>query len=68
MSNDQWYIERNEDGRYGARKGGARRASAVTDTQLEAIERAQEIDSKAHINIERVRNTDRGSRDKWRSL
>jgi uncharacterized protein YdaT len=65
-NNDQWYVERNDDGNYSAKKGGAQRASAVEGTQKEAIERAREIDSKAPIHIERVRDTDKGSRDKWR--
>lgn len=68
MSNDQWYIERDDDGRYSARKGGARRKSVVAGTQRQAIERAQQIDPNAHLNIERVRMTNRGSRDKWRTI
>jgi hypothetical protein len=65
-NNNQWYIERNDQGKYTATKGGADRASTVKDTQAEAIERAREIDPDAHINVERVRDTDKGSRDKWR--
>jgi len=64
--NDQWYVERNDDGKYSAKKGGAQRASAVENTQAAAIERAKEIDPKAPIHVERVRDTDVGSRDKWR--
>ena len=67
-NNNQWYIERIDDGKYAATKGGADRASAVRDTQSEAIERAREIDSEAPIHVERVRNTDQGSRDRWRKL
>ena len=65
-NSNQWYIERNDTGEYTAKKGSAKRASAVEQTQREAIERAQRIDSEAHVNIERVRNTVRGRRDKWR--
>jgi hypothetical protein len=65
-NNDQWYIERTDDGDYSAKKGGARRASALETTQREALERAREIDPEAPIHVERVRDTDRGSRDKWR--
>lgn len=58
-NNNQWYIERNEDGKYTVTKGGTDRASAVRDTQAEAIERAREIDPDAPIHVERVRDTDR---------
>lgn len=66
-NSNQWYIERNDDGRYSATKGGAKRASVVENTQREAIERAKAIDPEAHRNVERVRNTDRGEPDKWRT-
>jgi hypothetical protein len=66
MTNDQWYIEQTEDGRYSAKKGGAARASAIENTQADAIARAKQIDPNAPIHVERVRDTDRGSRDKWR--
>jgi hypothetical protein len=66
MNNNQWYIERTEDGRYSAKKGGASRASAIEDTQADAIARAKQIDPNAPIHVERVRDTDRGSPDKWR--
>jgi hypothetical protein len=42
------------------------RASAVTRTQAEAIDRAKEIDPHATIMVESVRNIGNG-RDKWRS-
>ncbi len=64
--NDQWYIEQTEDRRYSAKKGGAKRASAIEDTQAEAVARARQIDPSAAVHIERVRNTDIGARDKWR--
>jgi len=65
-NNNRWYIERNDEGKYTATKGGADRASAVRDTQAEAIERARDIDPDAPIHVERVRHTDEGSPDKWR--
>jgi hypothetical protein len=64
--NNQWHIERNDEGKYSATKGGADRASAIRDTQAEAIDRAREIDSEAPIYIERQRHTDQGEPDKWR--
>jgi hypothetical protein len=64
---EELFIEhREEQGDYAIRRGGASRASAVEPTQAEAIERAAELDPRAAILVERVRNTNRGSRDKWR--
>jgi hypothetical protein len=61
------FIERREKEKdYVIRKPGSDRASGREDTQAEAIERAREIDPNATIEVERVRNTDRGGRDKWR--
>ena len=61
------FIERREkEGDYAIRRGGAGRISDREDTQSQAIERAREIDPKAAILVERVRNTDVGGRDKWR--
>jgi Uncharacterized protein conserved in bacteria (DUF2188) len=62
----QLYIERREQGDYAVRRGGSDRASAVTPTQSEAIERARQIAPKAPIHVERVRNTSGGNPDKWR--
>ena len=63
---DQFYIERRDDGDYAVRRGGSQCASAIEDTQAEAIARARQIDPEAAIHVERVRNTDIGSPDKWR--
>jgi hypothetical protein len=61
------FIERREkEGDYVIRRPGSDRASGREDTQADAIDRAREIDPNAAIEVERVRNTDRGSRDKWR--
>jgi hypothetical protein len=61
------FIERRtEGGDYAIRNPGSKKASDVRDTQAEAIDRAEEIDPNAAILVERVRNTSRGSRDKWR--
>lgn len=66
MNEDQFFVERTDSGDYAVRRGGAQRASAIEDTQAEAIARARQIDPSAPIHVERVRNTDKGSRDKWR--
>jgi Uncharacterized protein conserved in bacteria (DUF2188) len=62
----QIYIERRSGGDYAVRRGGAERASAIESTQREAIQRARDIDPKAPVHVERVRNTDVGHPDKWR--
>lgn len=65
MGNDEFFIERRDDGKYKVLKSDAERASAVTDTQKEAIERAKQLNPDATIHIERVRDVGPG-RDKWR--
>lgn len=61
------FIERREkEGDYAIRRPDADRISGHEATQAEAIERARGIDPNAAILVERVRNTDRGQRDKWR--
>jgi uncharacterized protein YdaT len=66
MPKKELYVERREQGNYAVRRPGSERASDIRDRQSEAIERAREIDPSAAIHVERVRNTDRGGRDKWR--
>ncbi|HEV2290143.1 MAG TPA: DUF2188 domain-containing protein [Candidatus Acidoferrales bacterium] len=66
MSKKELYVERREEGDYAIRRPDSERASDVRNTQAEAIERAREIDPNAAIHVERVRDTNRGSRDKWR--
>lgn len=65
-NNDHLYIERREQGDYAVRRGGSERASAVTSTQGEAINRGRQIAPDAPIHVERVRNTSGGHPDKWR--
>jgi hypothetical protein len=68
MSNQrEFFIEQRPDGRYNVARPGAERASAVTQTQHEAIDRAKQIDPNATIHVERVRNTVKGHRDEWRN-
>jgi len=62
---DEYFIERRDDGKYKVLKPDADRASAVTDTQKQAIERARELNPGATVHVERVRNVGPG-RDKWR--
>lgn len=60
------YIERRAEGDYAIRKPNSERASAVRETQKEAINRAKEINPNATIHVERVRYTNGGKPDKWR--
>lgn len=69
MSNeDAFYIERRPEGDYAIRKPDSDRASAVEPTQADAIARARKMNPNAAIHVERVRDTDAGSRDKWRKI
>jgi hypothetical protein len=60
------FIEQRQQGDYAIRRPGSERASGVEPTQSEAIDRAKEIAPNASILVERVRDTNRGGRDKWR--
>lgn len=64
---EELYVERRDEGDYAVRRPGSERASAVLPTQAEAIDRAKEIDPNAAIHVERVRETTRDGRDKWRN-
>ena len=66
MNNNEYFIEQRDDKKYKVLKPGADRASAVTNTQKEAIERARELNPDATIHVERVRKVGPG-RDKWRN-
>lgn len=65
MSDDKYFIERRDDGKYKVLKPDADRASAVTDTQKEAIDKAKQLNPDASVLVERVRDVGPG-RDKWR--
>src|SRR5947209_6228931 len=60
MAKDELFVERRSQGDYAVRRGGSERASAVEQTQAEAIERAKEINNGGPVLVERVRNTDVG--------
>ncbi len=66
MKDDNLFIERRPESDYAVRKPNSDRASAIEDTQAEAIERARGMNPRATIHVERVRDTKSGSRDKWR--
>lgn len=66
MADRRIYVERRPQGDYAVRRPDADRASAVEPTQREAIERARVLNPGVAPHVERVRDTARGSRDKWR--
>ena len=66
MSENRFYIERRDDRKYKVMRPNADRASAVTDTQKEAIDIAREMNPGKSPDVERVRHTDKGGPDKWR--
>lgn len=66
VAKDQLFVERRPQGDYAVRRGDAERASAVASTQAQAIERAREINPDRAPLVERVRNTNVGTRDHWR--
>jgi len=66
MSKKKLFIEKRDDGDFAIRKPNSQRASDIQPTQKEAIERAKQLNPDATIQVERVRNTEGGNRDKWR--
>jgi len=64
MSGKLFIEQREKEGAYVTRRTGSARASGREDTQAEAIDRARETDPDATILVERVRDTERGGRDK----
>jgi hypothetical protein len=63
----QLYVERRPQGDYAVRRPGSDRASAVEPTQRQAIDRAKEIEPRSTPMVERVRKTNVGHPDKWRT-
>jgi hypothetical protein len=63
---DQLFVERRLQGDYAVRRGKSERASAVLDTQAEAIEKARELNPGKAPLVERVHHTTGGNPDKWR--
>lgn len=66
MDKKRLFVEQREQGDYAVRKPNSARASAVTPTQREAIERARQLNPETPPLVERVRNTKTGDRDQWR--
>ncbi len=60
------FVERKDDGTYAAIQD--KKVIARGDTQAETIDKVREKKPDDSILAERVRNTDVGSRDKWRHV
>jgi hypothetical protein len=65
ITNRKLFVEKHPEG-YQVRRPNAGRASAVEPTQNQAIQRAKEIEPKAHPDVERVRKTGHGRPGEWR--
>jgi DNA-binding helix-hairpin-helix protein with protein kinase domain len=63
---DALRVKKRDDGRYEVKKKGAKRASAVKDTQAQAIERAKELDPGRSPIAKRVRKTPGAKKGTWR--
>jgi uncharacterized protein YdaT len=61
-----YFIERTDDG-YAVRAKGSKRASAIVDTQREAIDLAKELNPDGKPDVSRVKHTQAGKADQWRS-
>lgn len=61
------YVERLPDKSYAVKERGNPKPIAWGRTQEEAIEAAHKLRPGVKLDIERVRDTDQGGRDKWRS-
>jgi hypothetical protein len=64
---EDYSVERRNDGNYAGTRRGAERAGFTGRTQESVIQKIQRSNPGAPIRVERVRNTDRGGRDKWRT-
>lgn len=61
------FIERRPTGKYAVMRQGAERASALCNTEKQAIKRAKELEPGSHPDVERQRTTTKGTPPHWRS-
>ena len=59
-------VQQRDDGRFEVKKPGAKKASAVKDTQKEAVARARELSPGKAPIAKRVRKTPGTKRGTWR--
>ena len=67
MAKKVLFVEQRDDGKYKLTEKGSAKPIAVTDTQREAIDKAQRVAPDATLHVERVRDIGPG-RDKWRKI
>jgi hypothetical protein len=67
MKKDQLFVERRSQGDYDVWRANLQRASAVRPTQDEAIDLVRELNPNGTPLVARVRYTNRGRPDQWRS-
>ena len=67
MTGKHYFVEKNEEGMFAVRAQGSKHASSLHRTQGEAVVEADRLNSEDHPDVERVRQTDGGGPDKWRS-
>lgn len=60
------FVEPRPHGDFAVKRENAKRASAVLDTQTEAVARARELEPGKSPLVKRVRNTKKGAPGKWR--
>jgi Uncharacterized protein conserved in bacteria (DUF2188) len=67
MAKKVLFVEQRPDHKYTVTEKGDPKPLAVTNTQAEAIQKAQRIAPDAALHVERVRDAGPG-RDKWRKI
>jgi hypothetical protein len=68
MTDKDYFIEPTDDGRFSVKAAGANRASAICDTQAEAIAQALEYNPDNKPHVARVRNTVAGHPNQFRKV
>ena len=63
-----YFIEPTRNGRYRVLAAGAKKASATTETEAEAMALVKQFNPDDHPDISRVRNVKTGGRDQWRGV
>lgn len=66
MGKNNIYVEQRPRGDYAVKRGGSSTPLATARTQARAIEQAKKLAPGVRVDVERVRDTKVGGRDKWR--
>jgi uncharacterized protein YdaT len=61
----QYFVEPAEGGGFAVKAEGAKKASAILQTQKEAIEKAKEFNPEKKPHVARVRQTNAGHPDQF---